>query len=389
MRLGRPALRWRPFEPSLARGLDATRGGAAFVVCAAHAQFFLLPGLPDVLSDWALRAADLAVMAFFVISGFVVCSSLLRRAAAAGDGRLDLPAFVRARLARLLPPLYAGLALGVLAWAVLNRLDPRYADYLDARELVGVVLFLQTMGLGFDVPLVNGPLWSLAHEFWFYAVATAVAAGLSGRRWAWLAGAVVLGLWTAVGEVPGRWVAGLCVWGAGAGAAVLRCAPRARGASPAAAPAPVLGPASVPVLGGAAAAACIASAVATVAFGLPWARYGFGLALAAGLAAWLAGRDPDGPTRRGPRARGAFGPALAGALAAGGGFSYTLYAVHYPMILVLAPLTAPLRRSPVTSVGVAAAVLVGVTALAAAGARWLEPSVRRRVANARHGETVK
>ena len=84
-------------------GLDGLRAVAVLAVLLFHADLGLFPG------------GFLGVDVFFVISGFLITTLLLREQAS--TGRIDLVAFWRRRARRLLPALYLVLA-GAVVFAV-------------------------------------------------------------------------------------------------------------------------------------------------------------------------------------------------------------------------------------------------------------------------------
>ena len=97
--------------------IDALRGAA--ILCVLLLHFALAYGLKNspliVLPTWLLKAAyqgNYGVTMFFVISGYLITSTSLRRW---GDlARIDLAAFYAYRIARLLPALLLALSLIVL-----------------------------------------------------------------------------------------------------------------------------------------------------------------------------------------------------------------------------------------------------------------------------------
>ena len=126
-----------------------------------------------------LRRASVhsGVVIFFVLSGFWISRSVLGRIGTARFWR----GYLIDRLSRLLIVLAPALLLGgVLDWIGAMELGlPLYGgasgshsitgpviDQLTPQVLFGNLTFLQTIA----VPTwgSNGPLWSLAYEFWFY-----------------------------------------------------------------------------------------------------------------------------------------------------------------------------------------------------------------------------
>ncbi|MEG1053780.1 MAG: acyltransferase [Janthinobacterium sp.] len=115
--------------------IDALRGVA--ILCVLLLHFALAYGLKNsplvVLPDWLLKAAyqgNYGVTIFFVISGYLITSTSLRRW---GDlARIDLAAFYAYRVARLLPALLLALSLIVL----LGVLDvPFFANSDGGKDL--------------------------------------------------------------------------------------------------------------------------------------------------------------------------------------------------------------------------------------------------------------
>jgi peptidoglycan/LPS O-acetylase OafA/YrhL len=127
-----------------------------------------------------------AVVVFFVLSGFLIGSTILKRFA---SGSWSWRGYAIDRLTRLYVVLIPGLLFGLL-WdktgAALFASTGLYSHPLEgfgagiaqSRLTVGIFLanlaFLQT--LVSPVFGSNGPLWSLANEFWYYAL---FPAGLS------------------------------------------------------------------------------------------------------------------------------------------------------------------------------------------------------------------
>ncbi len=171
--------------------LHLLRGLAALAVMAGHARAFVLPDY-SALPDPGVAAAAFyfatglgypAVIVFFVLSGFLIAGSVLDRA---GRGTWSWTDYAAARLSRLwvvlIPSLVATLVWDRLGMAIAP--DGFYAGGLDriyhsgpvtpdgVTHTPGVLLanmvFLQTI----VAPTFgsNGPLWSLANEFWYYVL---------------------------------------------------------------------------------------------------------------------------------------------------------------------------------------------------------------------------
>lgn len=175
--------------------MDFFRTGAAVIVALSHARDLVVVdynGTPLYAPFYAVTGfGHSGVVIFFVLSGFWISRSVLTR--------LDSPHFWRDylidRLSRLLIVLVPALALGgLLDWIGAVQLElPLYAGISGAHSVVGPVIehlrpevlfgnlaFLQTV----LVPIwgSNGPLWSLAYEFWFYVWFPALALVLLRKR---------------------------------------------------------------------------------------------------------------------------------------------------------------------------------------------------------------
>lgn len=225
----RPATRWIH--------LDALRGVLALLVVMGHIRGFVLVDFHEVQNPNLMVKAFYAVggvghdavLAFFALSGFLVGGPALQ---AMLSGRWTWRHYLVARLARLWVVALPGL---LLTWVV-DRLgsvatggagyDGRYWGMfssgpglnthisLDAMTFLGNVFFLQTI----LVPVFgsNGPLWSLANEFWYYMLFPLLGWALL-HRGAIAARAVALLL--VIGGVcllPGPMIWLGLIWGAGA-----------------------------------------------------------------------------------------------------------------------------------------------------------------------------
>ena len=164
------------------RGLDGIRACAIASVMCAHA----MAGDTRVTSRIGHFLADLGVRAFFVLSGFLITSLLVREHER--TGHIALRDFYMRRALRIFPALYAFLAI-VLAFSLADLRDIAYAaSYM--------------MNFHGQRGWTVGHLWSLAVEEQFYLLwpGILVVAGLSrGRRIAIvaivLAPVVRLGVW--------------------------------------------------------------------------------------------------------------------------------------------------------------------------------------------------
>lgn len=131
-------------------GLDALRGIAVLLVVAAHTVSRTLGG-------------GVGVTIFFVLSGFLITSLLLKEQRTSGT--LDLRAFYVRRALRLFPALAVVLAVTPILMALVN--DPRMDQYGQWAFVAGLYLmdFARAFGMA-ETPL--GHTWSLAVEEQFY-----------------------------------------------------------------------------------------------------------------------------------------------------------------------------------------------------------------------------
>lgn len=172
--------------------LDLVRGLAALAVAAGHLRNFMFDGADrDSSLAWKLFAvassqAGNAVIVFFVLSGYLIGRHV---AARFRSGRWSWSGYAIDRLTRLWVVLVPALVLTVaLDWIgthvlagdlYLGRADPGlYGSVPDVRHFAenhslptffGNLFFVQN-GILVNVYGVNGPLWSLANEFWYYVL---------------------------------------------------------------------------------------------------------------------------------------------------------------------------------------------------------------------------
>ena len=166
--------------------LDLLRGLAALVVASAHWRNVLFVDREQRTSRGVLSAAfylvtscgHQAVVIFFVLSGYLIAGSVRRSLA---RGQWSWSRYAIQRLTRLWVVLLPGLLLCALWDAVGMRSGwaPRLysglsgdhmilnvAEYTNWPAFLRTFFFLQEiLGKTFGT---DGPLWSLAYEFWYY-----------------------------------------------------------------------------------------------------------------------------------------------------------------------------------------------------------------------------
>ncbi|WHY85187.1 acyltransferase [Neobacillus novalis] len=140
-------------DSKASRILDLIRFLASLVVFLFH--FYIpLPGYQ-------------VVMIFFVLSGYFISSSVLK---AINDNKWSWFNYFLNRLIRLWIVLLPSLILTFL-WAKVQFSifgESKISNYLSWKIFFGNLFFLQ----GISVPVygLNGPLWSLSYEFWYYII---------------------------------------------------------------------------------------------------------------------------------------------------------------------------------------------------------------------------
>ncbi|MFN3791158.1 acyltransferase family protein [Massilia sp.] len=162
---------WHSVLISLLRGL------AALQVAAAHLRAQAYPGFATVqepsLAFQGLAVATgfayLAVIVFFVLSGWLVGGSLLNRL----DTERAIANYAVDRVTRLwivLIPTFGAMVLFGMATATLDPARPSFAldNAYSAPAFIGNLVGLQNI----FVPEFGGnfPLWSLSNETWYYVL---------------------------------------------------------------------------------------------------------------------------------------------------------------------------------------------------------------------------
>lgn len=178
--------------------LDLLRGMSALAVLVGHTRnFFLLdyaqittPGPITQLFYLLTGLHHQAVIIFFVLSGYFVGGTVITSMRAK---RFSWSQYTQARMTRLWVVLIPALILTLLFDTLGRYWNPSayegaYREIfvqgpsidvpasLDFLTFFGNVLFLQTI----KVPVFgsNGPLWSLAYEFWYYLLFPLLAGSL-------------------------------------------------------------------------------------------------------------------------------------------------------------------------------------------------------------------
>lgn len=151
--------------------LDGIRGVAALYVVMHHAYVHARDraSLTDALPPGAgiFAYGHVSVVVFIVLSGFCLMLPLTR----SSDGRMANPtAYLGRRARRILPPYYAALLMAVLMLLVARRFGVGVTgagDDLALAPLLSHLLLVHNLDDDWIVR-INGPLWSVATEWQIY-----------------------------------------------------------------------------------------------------------------------------------------------------------------------------------------------------------------------------
>lgn len=194
---------WMPRKLTAAASdsLDLIRALAACAVMVGHLRALFFVDFRQLSQkSWPLEAlyfftgfGHQAVIVFFVLSGFLISSTVIRSHVL---GKWSWRDYAVNRATRLYVVLIPGLLLGFLwdrtgGWLFATKgiyahpiadLGPAVPlQNLTSANFFGNFFFLQTILC--DTFGSNGPLWSLANEFWYYVLfPVALAAGLAWSR---------------------------------------------------------------------------------------------------------------------------------------------------------------------------------------------------------------
>ncbi|MDQ3723909.1 MAG: acyltransferase [Actinomycetota bacterium] len=162
---------------------DGVRGVGALFVFATHVCLLADPVVNNNLLSygWAapiLGHIDLALSAFFVLSGYLIARPFTR-AYVTGGRRPRMRSYVRNRILRVVPVFYFFTILVLLRFGLDGSLEAGAAAP-DATstwwEVLGQFLFIQGQTAGpASIPI--GPAWSIGSEVGFYLVIPLAAYG--------------------------------------------------------------------------------------------------------------------------------------------------------------------------------------------------------------------
>ncbi len=166
--------------------LDFVRGISALAVCVSHLRAVMFIDYAEIKQASVIERAFYfitglgheSVMVFFVLSGFFVGGSILKK-----KTTFNWASYFIARLTRLWVVLIPALILTLLIDKIVIWISPDVisgayykvwnsgpnvgSGYSESwQTFLGNILFLQTILT--PVFGTNSPLWSLANEFWYY-----------------------------------------------------------------------------------------------------------------------------------------------------------------------------------------------------------------------------
>lgn len=146
--------------------LDSLRLGAALIVLVLHARDQWFPSLIHSPTQPG-NAAHAAVVVFFVLSGYVIAHTTTSN----NRGPMQ---YAQARLSRLysvlLPALLITALVEYLVWQFDPALQLTYSRGASWPRYFIASLFLNEIWFFSAAPPINGPLWSLSFEFWYYVI---------------------------------------------------------------------------------------------------------------------------------------------------------------------------------------------------------------------------
>ena len=371
------------FPKAALQHMDLMRGVAALAVLASHLRsvFIIDPGDVPSLSV-ELRGMYLltgfgheAVVVFFVLSGFFIGTSVL------GAKERDDWSW-RSYLLRRFTRLYVVLVPALILTAAIDRagihlfgahnvyggsLSAPYISWEDARltsqpsSFLGNLLFLQ--GIAVAPYGTNGPLWSLGYEFWSYVLFPVLVFTFAARVpvRARVLGTVIASALIVFGSL--KFVIWFGVWLLGAAVSRLWR--------------PIASRLTVtrPLVGAGLAAFATVLVLARVAHSRH-TEWDCALGVVTALLVLLVlARTRSGGAEGNPR-YGEFTTRLAG-------FSYTLYLIHFPIVVFVSSALVGLQRWQPTpfSLGLVALLGCAITALAYGIAQLTErhtEAVRRK-----------
>ena len=134
-----------------------------------------------------VRGGAIGVCVFFVLSGYLITSILLRDGMFTGE---NIAKFIVRRIARIYPLYVVQIALAVLVYRLFQA--DKFSAAVEA--VPGLLSFTSAPSEWFGYAF--GVLWTLRIEFWFYVTFPFLlwAASLTGRLVPWIIGGIAISL---------------------------------------------------------------------------------------------------------------------------------------------------------------------------------------------------
>jgi peptidoglycan/LPS O-acetylase OafA/YrhL len=143
--------------------LDILRIISALAVFASHCAQMWNDSASEILRPYAHHA----VVAFFVISGYVIAFATMGRSNVTGR------AYAAARISRLysvvIPAIILTIALQIIGTAIAADAYSKVSRGFDGLRYALCTVFMQSSWFLSASPPTNGPFWSLSYEAWYYA----------------------------------------------------------------------------------------------------------------------------------------------------------------------------------------------------------------------------
>lgn len=146
--------------------LDALRLSAALLVLIVHAfnRWFLTKAYR---SEWPGEPSHVAVIVFFVLSGYVIGHTTVSK----NRGAMQ---YAQARLSRLcsivIPAIFITACIHGIVEVVNPELMLKYSRGAPILRYILSCFYLNELWLFSAAPPLNGSLWSLSFEFWYYTI---------------------------------------------------------------------------------------------------------------------------------------------------------------------------------------------------------------------------
>jgi len=146
--------------------LDALRLSAALLVLIVHAfnRWFLTKAYR---SEWPGEPSHVAVIVFFVLSGYVIGHTTVSK----NRGAMQ---YAQARLSRLCSIVLPAIVITICIHGVVAIVNPevllKYSRGASAVRYILSSFYLNELWLFSAAPPLNGSLWSLSFEFWYYTI---------------------------------------------------------------------------------------------------------------------------------------------------------------------------------------------------------------------------